>query len=73
MKPPLDKPRTRPGGRAADRLRDFLEKRLPPEEAEAELEKRTNIKPEERKKSDRREIRFQGRTQKIVGNFAARQ
>jgi hypothetical protein len=50
MKPPLDKPRTRPGGRAADRLRDFLEKRLPPEEAEAELEKRTNIKPEERKK-----------------------
>jgi hypothetical protein len=55
MKPPKDKSPTRPGGRAADRLRDFLEKRLSPEEAEAELQKRTNIKPEERKESDRRE------------------
>ena len=58
MRPPKDKspnPGARPpGGRAAERLRDFLDKRLPPEEAEAELEKRTNIKPEEQKESSRR-------------------
>ena len=37
-----------PGGRAAERLRDFLEKRMPAEDAEAEVEKETNLKAAEK-------------------------
>jgi hypothetical protein len=49
MQPPKDKGSNPQGGRAAERLRDFLEKRLPPGEAEAELDDRTNTKPEQQK------------------------
>lgn len=49
MQPPNDKRSNKPGGEAGERLRDFLEKRLPPEEAEKEFEDRTNIKPEQEK------------------------
>ena len=50
MRKPDEKSPGPPGGRAAERLRDFLEKRLPPEQVEAELEKQTNIEKKKRKK-----------------------
>ena len=52
MQPPKDKRSNPPGGRAAERLRDFLEKRLSPEEAEAEVDDRTNIKPTDQKENE---------------------
>ena len=45
-----------PGGRAAERLRDFLEKRLPPEEVEAELQRQTNLQQESEKKPGQGEL-----------------
>jgi hypothetical protein len=60
MRPPKDKRSNPPGGRAAERLRDFLEKRLPAEEAEAELEDRTNIKPKQQKENEQRETDSKG-------------
>jgi hypothetical protein len=37
------------GGNAAERLRDLLERRMPRDEADAELERQTNIKPDDEK------------------------
>jgi hypothetical protein len=55
MQSPKDKAFNPPGGRAAERLRDFLEKRLPPGEAQTELDDRTNIKPERQKAEPQKE------------------
>jgi hypothetical protein len=44
-------PQDTPGGRAAERLRSFLEKRMSPEEAEAELERQTSLRRENEKES----------------------
>ena len=45
----------RPGDKAAERLRGFLEERLPPEEVEAELQKQTNLQQDSEQESDQGE------------------